>query len=100
MMDALEFKELAGLVLRLRGVSVAMSACHPLLRYNDALVSIEGIYNLKQLQVNVRMPKVGAVSTGFTIYESVGKKIKRYQPDKDVIKHLLSITALDQLARL
>lgn len=97
-MTSLEFKELAGLVLRTKGEST-VGYPHGPMKYRDHLVVINGIWNLKQLEVE-RLDLRGACRLHTTVYRSVGKKIKLFAEDVEITNHLIQLTILDQMASL
>lgn len=99
-MRGYEFKELAGLVLCARGAPTGQSYPCGELCFKDDVVLIRGIPNLKILAVNKFLPRVGAVIKSFAVYESVGKRIKFYRHDDALVNHLMTLTVLEQLARL
>ena len=96
-MTADEFKALIGLILRTRG---SRGTGPNDLSFKDEVVFIAGIYNLKQLDVVYYQRSLPSpIKRGLHVMECRGRKIKFYHHHDALVKHLLSISVLDQMAR-
>ena len=97
-MTADEFKALAGFILRTKGTKGGHGPVS--LAYKDHVVYIVGIYNLKQMDVvYYQMAAPSPIRRGLHVMECRGRKIKYYHHNDALVKHLLSISVLDQMAR-
>jgi hypothetical protein len=95
---ALEFKKLAGLVLRTKGVPISVATCCPKFRYKDAFVIIVGLLNLKRLEVYVIHPRVLAITNIQPVFRSKAETILHFAINKRIIDHLTTIALLDLMA--